>query len=93
MIDFVKTVKKLVNIKKYDGNSTGDPDYIIAYKVCTIAFIIGFLILAMKFIYPIVFVAAKIPTVLSLILIVLGYLGAVGAGQTLEEKSKKDDED
>lgn len=93
MFDFLKTVKKFVNIKKYDDNSLVDPDYVIAYKVCIFSFIIGCIILLMKFIYPIIFVASKIPTILSLILIIFGYLGSVGVEQTLKEKSKKEDDE
>ena len=92
MNDFVKTIKKLVNFTKYDNNDKLDSDYVLAFKICTIAFMIGFLILAMKFIYPIVFVASRVPTILSLILIVIGYLGSVGAEQTLKEKSEKEEE-
>ncbi len=93
MNDFVKTIKKLVNFTKYDNNDKLDSDYVLAFKICTIAFIIGFIILAMKFIYPIIFVASKIPTAVSLFLIVIGYLGSVGADQTLKEKMNNKDED
>lgn len=92
MNDFVKTLKTLFNFKKYDDDKNLDSDYVLAFKICTIAFIIGFLILGMKFIYPIVFVASRVPTILSLILIVIGYLGSVGAEQTLKEKSEKEEE-
>lgn len=92
MNDFVKTVKNLVNFKKYDDKKNLDNDYVLAFKICTIALMIGFLILTMKFIYPMVFVASRVPTVVSLILIVIGYLGSVGAEQTLKEKSEKEEE-